>query len=146
MKETLTELRSQLWLIKERSVARQILHKCYVHRRYEGKSCHVPPPPLLPAFRVWDAQPFTNTGIDFAEPLYIMNPDQVQSKVWIVLYTCCITRAIYLEIVSDMSEYTFIRSFKWFSSRRGLPALMILDNGETFKVAARVIKGVLSNI
>ena len=105
----------------------------------------MPPPPLLPAFRVQEAPPFTNTGVDFAGLLYITNLGKVQSKAWIVLYTCCVTRAIHLELVSDMSAHTFIRSFKRFSSRRGLPALMISDNGKTFKAAARIIKRVLSN-
>ena len=105
----------------------------------------MPPPPLLPAFRVQEAPPFTNTGVDFAGPLYIRNLGKVQSKAWIVLYTCCVTRAIHLELVSDMSVHTFILSFKRFSSRRSLPALMILDNGKTFIAAARIIKRVLSN-
>ena len=61
----------------------------------------MPPPPPLPAFRVQEAPPFTNTGVDFASPLYIRNLGKVQSKAWIVLYTCCVTRAIHLELVSD---------------------------------------------
>ena len=44
-----------------------------------------------------------------------------------------------------MSAHTFIHSFKRFSSRRGLPALMISDNRKTFEAAARIIKRVLSN-
>ena len=145
VKETLTELRSQFWVIRGRSVVKQILHNCHTCKRYEGWACRVPPPPPLPTFRVQEAPPFTNTGVDFACPLYIKNLGKVQSKAWIVLYTCCVTRAIHLELMSDMSAHTFIRSFKRFSSRRGLPALMISDNGKTFKAAVRIIKRVLSN-
>ena len=49
-------------------------------------------------------------------------------KFTVTTYTCCVTQAIHLDLVSDMSAPTFIRSFKQFSSRRGLPVLMIFDN------------------
>lgn len=144
-KETLTELRSQFWVIKGRSVVKRILQHCYICRRHEGKSYLVPPPPPLPAFRVQEAPPFTNTGVDFAGPLYIKSPGGGQSKVWIALYTCCVTRAIHLELVPDMSAPAFLRSFKRFSSRRGLPALMLSDNGKTFEAASKVVMSVVSS-
>ena len=62
-----------------------------------------------------------------------------------MLYTCCVTQAVHLELVSDMSTPTFIRSFKRFSARRGFPALVISDNGKVFKAAAKVIENVLSS-
>ncbi len=145
VKETLAELRSQFWVVKGRSVVKQIFRRCYVCRRYEGKSSRVPPPPTLPAFRVREAPPFTSTGVDFAGPLFVKNTDGPQSKVWIVLYTCCVTRAIHLDLVQDMSAPTFLRSFKRFSSRRGLPALMLSDNGKAFEAAAKVIKSVVAS-
>ena len=48
-----------------------------------------------------------------------------------------------MDLVPDMSASTFIRSFKRFSSRRGLPAPMISDNGKAFEAAAKVIKDVV---
>ena len=145
VKETLTELRSRFWIVKGRAAVKRILHSCCTCRRYEGKHYTVPPPPPLPAFRVREAPPFANTGVDFAGPLYVSRPGEAQSKVWIVLYTCCVTRAIHLDLVSDMSAPTFIRSFKRFSSRRGLPVLMISDNGKAFEAAAKVIQDVVSS-
>ena len=44
-----------------------------------------------------------------------------------------------------LSASTFIRSFKRFSSRRDLPALIASDNGKTFVAAAKVIKRVVSS-
>jgi len=111
VKETLTELRSRFWVIRGRSVVKKILHDCYTCKRHEGKSSHIPPPPPLPAFRVEEAPSFTNTGVDFAGPLYVKQPEGNQMKVWIVLYTCCVTRAVHLDLVCDMSAPTFIRSF-----------------------------------
>ena len=41
------------------------------------------------------------------------------------LYTCCITRAVHLELVPGMSAPNFLRSFKRFNARRGIPLQMI---------------------
>ena len=60
-------------------------------------------------------------------------------KVWICLFTCCITRAVHLELVLDMSALTFIRCLKRFIARRGLPLKFVSDNGKAFKVAAKTL-------
>ena len=55
------------------------------------------------------------------------------------LFICCITRAIHLKLVPDLTTPTFIRCLKWFSARRGLPRWIISDNAKTFKASAKVI-------
>lgn len=145
VKETLTELRSRFWIPKGRSIVKQILHHCTICRRFEGKSYHAPPPPPLPTYRVQEAPPFAVTGVDFAGPLYVRSPDGAQSKVWICLYTCCVVRAVHLDLVLDMSAQTFLRSFRRFAARWGLPSRVISDNGKTFKAAAKTIQAVLGH-
>ena len=54
-------------------------------------------------------------------------------KAYIVLYTCASSRAVLLDLAVDATSETFIRSFKRFMSRRGIPGTMISDNGKTFK-------------
>ena len=63
-------------------------------------------------------------------------------KVYLALFTCGSTRAVHLEIVPDLSSETFIRSFKRFVCRRGIPRLVVSDNAKTFKTAARVLSTV----
>lgn len=60
-------------------------------------------------------------------------------KVWICLFTCCVTCAIHLELVLDMSTVTFITCLKRFTARRGLPCRFVSDNGTTFKAAAKTL-------
>ena len=89
-------------------------------------------------------RPFSYTGVDFAGPLYVR--DMVTSatrKVWICLYTCCVTRAVHLDIVPDMTAQAFIRCFKRFTSRRGFPVRIVSDNAKTFKAAARMVAATL---
>ena len=49
-------------------------------------------------------------------------------------------RAVHLDIVTDMTTNTFLRSFRRFAARRGVPSRVISDNGKTFKLASRLIK------
>ena len=147
VKETLTELRTRYWVIRGRSLVKQLIHNCVTCRRYEAQPYCVPPPPPLPPFRVQEEPPFSFTGVDFAGPIYVKRDTQKESdvKVWICLFTCCVTRAIHLDIVPDLSAQSFIRCFKRFVARRGLPHKIISDNGKTFKATARILKKVLSH-
>ena len=145
VKSTITELRSRFWLVKGRSTVKKILRECVLCKKYEGRPYQIPPPPPLPSFRVQEAPPFSHTGVDFAGPLYIKLPGSKQAKVWIALYTCCVTRAVHLDLVPNMKATTFLHSFKRFSARRGLPISMISDNGHTFEAAAKEINSVFSS-
>ena len=47
LKHTLTELRQRFWIIRGRSFVREVLRKCLVCRRFEGKTYHCPITPIL---------------------------------------------------------------------------------------------------
>ena len=49
-------------------------------------------------------------------------------------------RAVHLDIVLNLTTSAFLRSFKRFTARRGLPRRLISDNGKTFVAAAELIK------
>jgi len=134
------------WIIKGRQFVRQVIHKCVICHKYEGLPCSLPSPPPLPDFRVTEQPPFMYTGVDFAGPLYIKTPGTPNmSKVWLCLFTCCVTRAVHLEIVPDLTADSFIRCFKCFTARRGIPHKMISDNGKAFKAATSDLSTVLSD-
>lgn len=77
-----------------------------------------PPPPPLPELRVKEEPPFTYVGFDFARPLYVKRLNSPQQKVWTCLYTCCVARAIHLDLVPDLTANAFLRSFRRFTARR----------------------------
>ena len=55
------------------------------------------------------------------------------NKVYIALLTCAATRAVHLELVPNLSAESFIRALARFKGRRGIPVLVVSDNGKTFK-------------
>lgn len=62
------------------------------------------------------------------------------SKGYIVVYVCLSTRAIHLEVASDMSTNTFISSLKRFVSRRCYPNEICSDNDINFIGVDRVLR------
>ena len=59
------------------------------------------------------------------------------------LFTCASTRAIHLEVVTDLAEETFMQAFRRFSSRKSLPRIVLSDNASTFMSAADYLKALL---
>ena len=50
-----------------------------------------------------------------------------------LIFTCCCTRAVHIELTPDLSVKSFILAFKRFILRCGIPENIIIDNFKTFK-------------
>ncbi|XP_055947010.1 uncharacterized protein LOC129980655 [Argiope bruennichi] len=74
---------------------------------------------------------FDTTGIDFAGPVYIKT-FKPSNTAYITLFTCSTTRALHIELVSDLSVDKFLLALQRFVSRRGLPHTIYSDNATTF--------------
>ena len=71
VRETLTELRSCLWVVKGRQAVKTVIGKCSVCKKIDGRSYAVPQSPPLPEFRLSDESAFSRVGVDFAGPMYV---------------------------------------------------------------------------
>ena len=120
---------------------KRVLNSCVVCSRLEGIPYASVKSPDLPSLRVSEDAPFTNTGIDFAGPLYTFETSTGgdSNKAYVCLFTCASTRAVHLELAQDLSVNTFLRLFRRFASRRGLPSTLITDNAKTFKASSQII-------
>ena len=89
----------------------------------------------LPADRVQPAPPFSVVGLDFAGPLWWKrgNPRKpTLVKAYSCLYICFITKAVHIELVSDLTSEAFLASLYRFSARTGCPTKVYSDNGSNF--------------
>ena len=141
VKETLTEFRGRFWTARGRQRVRMLIHQCSTCRKHEGMTYRAPRPPALPEFRVTEARPFSCTGVDFAGPMFIREDEDRRDKVYLALFTCTSTRAVHLELCPDLSTDAFLRSLSRMGARRGTPSVLISDNAQTFKAAAKFLKG-----
>ena len=133
VRSTLGELRSRFWVPKGRQVVKKILRECVTCKREQRKPFGPPPVAALLDFRVREATPFSKVGLDFAGPLFAKSQTGEMSKVYIALFTCCVTRAVHLDLVTDLTASTFVRCLRKFAARRGTPMLIVSDNAKTAK-------------
>ena len=89
----------------------------------------------LAASRTTPSHPFSTTGIDYAGPFtlklgYTRKP--VLVKAYLAIFVCFSTKAVHIEVVSDLTTEAFLASLKRFVSRRGLPNSIHSDNGSNF--------------
>ena len=89
--------------------------------------------------------PFSCTRLDFAGPLQVRSSNGDEpTKVWICIYTCCVIRAVRLELVSDLTTPPFLIVLDG-----SLPDMVFLielsDNAKIFKTAAAILRGTLSH-
>jgi hypothetical protein len=89
----------------------------------------------LPSSRVTPSRPFSRTGLDYAGPILCRTTSgrgHKSFKAYIVLFVWMATKAIHLEVVSDLTSSAFLAAYRRFVSRRGLCAELFSDNGTTF--------------
>ena len=129
---TLARIRQKYWLYKGRKSVKDILRRCVICKKFQGRALLPPMSPDLPYYRVdYMMSPFNTTGLDFAGPLYIRDSSS-KAKVYILLFTCSSSRAIHLELVQELSSASFINAFRRFGARRGYPRIVVHDNAKTF--------------
>ena len=97
---TLCNLRNNYWIVRGRQQIKSILKNCVVCKIIQGKPLAPPETPALPSYRVNCNHAFENTGLDFAGPLYCKGDHSSSGemyKCYVLLFTCCVTRAVHLE-------------------------------------------------
>ncbi|GFT94499.1 uncharacterized protein TNCV_1962391 [Trichonephila clavipes] len=139
---TLCCIRQKFWIPSGRGVGERLLSKCQTCFHFKAKSGEQ----LmgnLPANRFSAGRAFLNIGIDFGGP-FITKPNVPRSKVklksYLALFICMATKAVHLEVVSDLSADAFLAAFRRFISRRGKPTNKFSDNATNFKGASSYLK------
>ena len=95
-----------------------------------------PPPGNLPRDRTEGSRPFQTVGVDFAGPIKYLEKKK-ESKAYVVLFACSLTRALYLELLHSSETQEFLQSLKRLIARKGRPDKLYSDNGRTFVAAAK---------
>ena len=142
---TLSDMRKRYWVPKLRSQVKKIVHQCNRCKRHRVKPLPSPGKSMLPKFRAQLSQPFAFTGVDFAGPIIYKIKKSTFGKSYVALFTCASTRAVHLKLCKDMSALEFKRTMKEFVARRGLPQVMVSDNGRTFVATNKWMKTLVKN-
>ena len=130
---------NKLHVVGARRLSRDTCSQCVTCRRVNPR----PTPQMLgelPTPRSQAGQPaFSDTGMDFAGPFSIRQGHTrrpVEIEAFICIFICLATKAVHLEVTSDLSTESFTACLRRFISRRNCPKTLHCDNGPNF-VGAR---------
>ncbi|XP_073986095.1 uncharacterized protein [Rhodnius prolixus] len=135
-------LRNRYWITNGKNVVRRQLSSC-------NKCFSIKPSPFnpimgqLPEGRASASPPFTTTGIDYADPFSVKIASLRSAKVlqcYLAIFICFSTKAIHLELVTDLTTQAFLAALNRFIARRGVPSHIWSDNGTNFVGATRKLK------
>ncbi|XP_057380651.2 uncharacterized protein LOC130703047 [Daphnia carinata] len=125
-------IRQHFWMTSGRELVKKIRRDCPICRRNRAR----PGEQLmaeLPESRLdYGTIPFTRTAVDLFGPLEISSYRCRIAKRWGVLYTCLVTRTIFLELVPSLSSEDFLLSLRRFIAMYRSPAVLHSDNGTNF--------------
>lgn len=132
--QVLASLREAYWPLSARSSVRKVIHECVQCFRARPKQA----PVLmgsLPEERTSPSYAFQFTGTDYAGPFLIKDRKGRGariSKCYVCIFVCFSTKAVHIELVSDLSTEAFILALRRFVSRRSMPSKIFSDNGTNF--------------
>ncbi|XP_055947045.1 uncharacterized protein LOC129980690 [Argiope bruennichi] len=135
-------VRREYWSLSGRNTAREIIHDCVICAKTKPRTV-TQIMGNLPTNRVKPSYPFTHVGIDFCGPFYIKYKGQRKGnyqKCYVAVFICFATKAIHLEIVTDLTAEAMIATLKRFFSRRGVSSSICSDNATNFKGANSDLK------
>ncbi|XP_052751852.1 uncharacterized protein LOC113522552 [Galleria mellonella] len=133
---------TKYYILSAKSLVKAYVRKCVKCMRYSaGTSTQLMG--QLPTARVSPGRPFQCSGIDYAGPINIRTTKgrgHHSMKGYICLFVCMTTKAVHLEVVSDLTTQGFLAAFRRFVARRGLCTDVWSDNGTNFVGAARELR------
>ena len=137
----LADISSRFWIVGGREAVRDSERQCARCKLLRARPASqvmapLPPSRITPSFRA-----FVRTGVDFAGPFEtVQGRGKKRTKRYMCLFTCLVTRAVHLEMAFSLDTSSFLNAFYRFVGRRGLPELVLSDNGTNFVGAARELQ------
>ena len=142
---TMAKFREKYWSPRLRSIVKRVTKNCHTCKRFRAIAVPCPPIGNLPRDRTEESTAFQVVGVDYAGPIKYLTNGRRERKAYVILYTCSLTRAVYLELLPSQETTEFLRSLKRLIARRGRPQKIYSDNGKTFVAAAKWLREIMKD-
>ena len=142
----LSAIRQRYWIVNAKSEIKKCIWKCIKCCKFKAKTASQIMADL-PTSRVIPGRVFSKTGIDFAGPFLVKlrkGRGVRPVKCYVCVFVCMITKAVHLEIVSDMTSEAFLATLRRFTARRGIPHEVFTDCGTNFVGAEKILRKLTS--
>lgn len=137
----------QFWILAGKRAITSVVHKCMRCWKLQPKS-YQPTMGNLPKLRISQLKAFSCVGVDYAGPFSttpIKRRGIQSTKSYICLFVCFATKALHLELASDLSSEAFLCAFRRFISRRGRCSMIFSDCGTNFVGARKQLFSLFQN-
>lgn len=139
---TLANLRQQYWIIGGYVATKMLLRGCVICKRHNPERLNQ----LMgdyPESRINPENAFHHCGLDYTGTVEVKaNKGRgiKTTKGYIAVFICMVTKAVHLEIVSELTSVAFLAALSRMAARRGAPRHIYSDNGTNFVGANRMLK------
>ncbi|XP_058808899.1 uncharacterized protein LOC131674318 [Phymastichus coffea] len=99
----------------------------------------------LPEPKVSQSAAFSHTGVDFFGPINIKekaHKNRSFLKAYGCVFICLASKAVHIELATDLSTPGFLSTFRRFIARRGLPAHVYSNNRSNFVGACKELNDI----
>ena len=120
------------WIISATKLAKRVIKQCAWCKRKDLKVVGAGGAPLnwTRIGESHDFRAFQHVGIDMAGPFQTKaGPGKPRHKRWLIIFSCCVTRAVNVEMVYDASAKSCSMALERHCSLFGLPLTVSSDNG-----------------
>jgi len=141
-------LSQNFWILSARRAIKEVVSKCIQCWRLKPKPLQ-PPMGDLPVTRISQIKPFSIVGTDYCGPFNITinrSRGSKTKKAWVCLFVCFATKAIHIELASDLSSDCFLAAFRRFIARRGRCSAVYSDCGTNYVGANKYIKNIMQGV
>ena len=136
---TINEIRNHgYWIINWTSTVKSVISKCVDCRKLRGKICQQKME-NLPADRLSEERPFTYCGVDMFGPFLVKDGRMIQKRYG-AMFTCLSSRAVHIEVTSNLTIDSFIQALRRLIRRRGNVRMIRSENGTKFVGASIELK------
>ena len=139
---TLAAIRERYWPISGKNTVKRIIRECIIcfkHSPINHNRIMAP----LPKDRITPSRPFTYTALDMAGP-FLVKESKFRNKrilkAYACIFVCFASKAVHIEITTDLTCESFLNCLRRFTARRGLPKTLYSDNGKSFVAANKELK------
>ncbi|XP_068704689.1 uncharacterized protein [Montipora foliosa] len=133
-------VREEYWIPTVRKLVKSVRSTCWGCRRFRALPVRAPPPGPLPKERTDISGAFEVIGTDFAGPTLYKLRNKREGKAYLVIFSCTLSRAVHLELATNLETTTFLSCLKRLIARQGRPSVIYSDNVSTFVKAAKWLK------
>ena len=138
-RDTLSHTRQRYWVLRGVQAAKSMIAKCVQCQKRFKKALSQKMAPL-PEFRVNAAAPFERTCLDLAGHFETRMNGRANHKVWICIFSCCVTRAVHAELVYKLDADSMINAITRFTARRPGVRTFLSDRGTNLVGADAILR------